>query len=205
MDGHLPRVASCCRRRFRRRTFRLVQKFGLDMFLMLNESRQPAPVERKQSCLVSAVRRGCVQVSRMKSCVISALFVVLVCLGGACSHTRSEHGSAGVPATIVVQRPENNGSVNILRCTVIFSSGQSIGLSGGEAATLSVPAGSVWMEASSFDLYHPENADPRAWRSGRVRVCLGPGEVVRLSVEPKSKGSTYVGGWTIERAANERS
>ena len=71
--------------------------------------------------------------------------------------------------------------------------------------TVTVPQGSLWLEASSIDLYHyPENPDPRAWRSRRIRLRLGPGEAVRLSVEPKSKGSTYVGGWTIEREANER-
>ena len=145
-------------------------------------------------------------VSRMKRCLTSILLLVLVCAEGGCSHTRSERRSAAAPATVVVVRPENNGSVNILRCTVAFSTGQHVELSGAETGTVTVPAGSLWVEASSIDLYHyPENPDPRAWRSRRIQLRLGPGEVVRLSVEPKSKGSTYTGGWTIEREANERS
>jgi len=51
---------------------------------------------------------------------------------------------------------------------------------------------------------HPDSGYPVAWRSPRVAFHIGPGETVRLSVEPRSKGSTYIGGWTIRRAANER-
>jgi len=99
----------------------------------------------------------------------------------------------------IVERPESNGSVSILPCTIAFSTGQRIKLVGGDAATVSVSAAFIWVEASSVDLYHHQNTDLRAWRSRHVRFHLRPGEVVRLSVEPKSKGSTYVGGWTIQR------
>jgi hypothetical protein len=101
---------------------------------------------------------------------------------------------------MVVERPENNGSVNILRCAITCSTGQRAELGGGETARLTVPAGSVCVEASSIDPYDPENHDPKAWRSRRMRMRLEAGEVVRLSVEPRSKGSAYIGGWTIERA-----
>jgi hypothetical protein len=139
------------------------------------------------------------RLSRMKCC--SVLLWALTVMGLGCSHTRSNSRSA----TVVIERPENNGAVNILTCTLAFSSGQANTLRGGETARVLVPAGPIWVEASSVDLYHPENVDPKAWRSRRVKICLQPGGLARLSVEPSSRDSTYVGGWTIERAANERS
>jgi hypothetical protein len=135
---------------------------------------------------------------RMKRCFISVLLLTLTVMGLGCTHTHSSSRSA----TVAIERPENNGSINLLPCTLSFSSGQTITLSGGETASVSVPAGPIWVQASSTDLYHPEDADPKAWRSGRVKICLQPGGTARLSVEPSSKGSTYVGGWTIGRAAN---
>jgi hypothetical protein len=140
------------------------------------------------------------------SCLAAvSLLFILLCLGGACSHTHSEHESAGITATIVVERPENNGSVNLVRCAIVLSTGQRAELGGGETATLTVPPGSLWLEVSSFDIYQPDNPDPKAWRSRRMTMHLKPGEVVRLSVEPNSRDSTYVGGWTIERTRRKRS
>jgi hypothetical protein len=141
----------------------------------------------------------------MKTYITSLLLLALVFVSVACSHVRAGHVSEAAAATIVVERPENNGSVNILPCTIAFSSGQKITLSGGETATTSVSAGFLWVEASSVDPYHPETTDLGAWRSRRVEIRLRPGEVLRLSVEPKSRGSTYVGGWSIQRTACERS
>src|SRR5438105_2875769 len=101
-------------------------------------------------------------VSRMKRYVTSILLVALVCVGAGCCHNRSAHYSVIAAATVVVERPENNASVNILPCTVVFSSGQRITLSGGETGGVSVSAGSLWVQASSVDPYHrPESADLR--------------------------------------------
>ena len=143
---------------------------------------------------------------RMKTGVVSVLPVILACVCLGCSHTVTKHRSSAATATVVVERPENEGSVNIVRCTVVFSTGHRIELGGGENTTVTVPAGSVWVEASSIHPYrYSEPPNPRAWLSRRMNMRLRPGEVVRLLVEPRSRGSTYIGGWTIKRMANERS
>jgi hypothetical protein len=132
--------------------------------------------------------------------------VLLICamVGAGCSHTASTRRSQTGRASVVIERPENNGSVNILPCTIILSDGQRCTLIGGEHAIISVQSGALCATASSADPYVPPNSGyPVAWHSPRFGFHLGAGERVRLSVEPRSSGSTYIGGWTISRAANE--
>jgi len=71
----------------------------------------------------------------------STLLFMLVFATVGCSNIHPRSLSGAPNGTVIVERPENNGSVNILPSTVAFSTGQNITLSGGETATVSLPAG----------------------------------------------------------------
>ncbi len=141
----------------------------------------------------------------MRASGISIILLAFVVGTGGCLHPGSGGRSQSARAKIKIERPENNGSVNIVPCTISLSDGQTCILTGGDSTTVLVRCGTFWVAASSLDPYAPSDSGyPVAWRSPRVAFHIGPGETVRLSVEPRSKGSTYIGGWTIRRAANER-
>jgi len=130
--------------------------------------------------------------------VLAALLIAVVA-GSGCvrwSHADSHYIK---PASIEIARPENNGLVNILSCTLAFSDGQRCKLSGGDRTTVSVHSGAAWVTASSPDPFNPKSGDLAAWQSSRFNFNLNPGETLRLSVEPKSDDSTYTGGWIIKR------
>jgi hypothetical protein len=137
-----------------------------------------------------------------RNSVISVLWLAFVLPGAGCIHTRSRQHDDVAPANIQIERPENNGSVNILPCTIIFSDGQRCELLGGDQAVVLVRPGALWVAAYSRDPYRPDSVDSTAWRSLRFRFHVGSGQIFQLSVEPKSKGSAYTGGWLIEHAAS---
>jgi len=131
-------------------------------------------------------------VSRMKA---PAIFLVLLLLVSGCSHLPADRGVA----TIEFDRQEDNGSVNVVPCTLVLSDGQTVTLRGGERAVVSVRSGTFHVTAFSVDPYTP-HSDERAWRSPRVRFHTASGERLRVFVEPASSGSTYTGGWVIHAA-----
>jgi len=102
-------------------------------------------------------------------------------------------------ATIEFVRQEDNGSVNIVPCTLILSNNQKVTLSGGDRASLSVAPGNFYVTALSIDPYTPDLSE-RAWRSPRTKFRVAAKETLRVFVDPASSGSTYTGGWTIHAA-----
>ena len=136
-------------------------------------------------------------VSRMKASVVFGLLVTFIPASG-CSHLQPAHDGVAV---VEFERQEDNGSVNILPCTVTLSDRQKVTLIGGERAVVSVSPGSFCVTASSADPYSP-NSRATAWRSPRTRFQVSVGERLQVQVEPTATGSTYSGGWTI-RSANK--
>jgi hypothetical protein len=130
---------------------------------------------------------------RMKAFVTSGVLLLLV---SGCS--QFQPAQRGV-ATIEFERQEDNGSVNIVPCTLVLSDHQKITLSGGERAAVSISPGSCYVTAFSIDPYSP-HSDERAWRSPRMIFEVASGERLRVVVEPASSGSTYTGRWTIHAA-----
>src|SRR5258707_5959942 len=129
----------------------------------------------------------------MRALYISILLLMFAITGAGCLHTHSGDSTYVVPASIEIKRPENNGSINILPCTISFSDGQKCELSGGERKVVSVRSGALWAAASSPDPYRLAATDSPAWRFAVFRFNIRPGETLRLSVEPKPKKSTHVG------------
>ena len=126
--------------------------------------------------------------------VVSVCLLGLFAVTSGCVHPDSGNGSRFARSKVEIERPENNGLVNIVLCTVTISDGQTRILSGGDQAVVSVRSGTFWVMASSGNPY-PYGS--KEWRSPRVKLHANPGETLRLSVWPRSRGSTYVGGWNI--------
>lgn len=135
-----------------------------------------------------------------RNSVLFLLLLVFVLTGAGCRHPHSRRHNEVAPTTVFLERPENNGSVNIVPCTITFSDGQSFELLGGDHVVVTVRPGDLWVIATSPDPYGPDFVDPAAWRSPRFRFHVGRGKTYRLAVEPKSRGSAYTGGWIIEKA-----
>lgn len=132
--------------------------------------------------------------------VIALAAPLFLALG--CAHVTTGQQGGTAMATVRVDRPEDNGSVNIVPCVIVLNDGQTCALSGGDSVMISVQPGRLWLAASSLNPYSsPDSGYPTAWRSHRFHFHVARGEVIRISVEPKSRNSTYVGGWTLERAA----
>ena len=126
--------------------------------------------------------------------------IVLMFVSG-CSHFQP--AQRGV-ATIEFERQEDNGSVNIVPCTLVLSDHQKITLRGGERAVVSVRPGTLYVTAFSIDPYSPHSSG-RAWRSPRMKFQAVSGESLRVIVEPASSGSKYTDGWTIHALRNRGS
>ena len=126
----------------------------------------------------------------------SVIFTVLLVVVSGCSHLQPVHQDA---ATIEFDRPEDNGSVNILPCTLVISDRQRVTLIGGQHATVAIPPGKLWVEAFSSDPYSLHSS-AEAWRSTRITFHIGSGERIQFCIEPRAEGSTYIGGWIIHHA-----
>jgi len=129
-------------------------------------------------------------VNRVKA---SVNLTLLLMLASGCFHLEPAHSGL---AMIVFERQEDNGFVNIVPCNLVLSDHQKVTLSGGSRAVVSVSPGQFYVRAFSIDPYTP-NFDETAWRSHRVGFNVADGDMLRVSVEPRSAGSTYIGGWAL--------
>jgi hypothetical protein len=99
-------------------------------------------------------------------------------------------------AKISIERPENNGSINIVACVVEINPNQKIVLRCGQTNSFSVRTGKYFLKASSSNPYEFSSKGSE-WKSDRLKIVIGDSQVVKIILEPKSKGSTYTGGWTL--------
>ncbi|SRR5713101_919827 len=101
-------------------------------------------------------------------------------------------------AQICVERPENNGIVNLVPAHVVFSNNQELTLVGGQVACIFVANGIYSFVVQSSDPYNPESTNLKAWTSKKIEVHLKRGEVATFEVSPKSEGAAYIGGWIVK-------
>ena len=99
-------------------------------------------------------------------------------------------------AKIFIERPENNGSINIVPCVVELNPNQKIVLSGGQTNSFSVRTGKYFLTASSVNPYEISSKSSE-WKSNRLKIVIADSQLVKIILEPKSKDSTYTGGWTL--------
>ena len=123
--------------------------------------------------------------------LFSAALVILLSACAAQQRTNKK-----LTAQIVIERPENNGSVNIVPCIVGLNSGQRFVLNGDETNSFLVESGTYFLTASSVSPYetYSKSSD---WKSNRLKIAIADSQVVKITLEPKSKDSTYIGGWSL--------
>ena len=100
-------------------------------------------------------------------------------------------------AQICVERPENNGMVNLVPSHVVFSNSQELTLIGGQSACIFVANGVYSFVVQSSNPY-PAAINLKAWTSKKIEVHLKKGDAVVFEVLPKSEGAAYVGGWIVK-------
>ncbi len=111
-------------------------------------------------------------------------------------------GCAGQPqrlqAEIFIERHQNYGDINIYPCTVKMNSGQTAVLASGDDTLFIVEPGTYYLTAVSSNPYPMATTDPY-WTSSPVEITVTNSQVMRLVVEPKRKGSGYVGSWEFRQ------
>jgi hypothetical protein len=96
---------------------------------------------------------------------------------------------------ICIERPENNGSLNIRDVNVIIDNKQDVPLIGGQAVCIYVGIGEHFVYAESYDPYDPHSKNPKAWTSNTVKFYLKKGQRAELEI---TGGSKYQNKWYIK-------
>ncbi len=123
-----------------------------------------------------------------------ALLFSLVLMNGCVCQSHIPQSQA--IAQILIERPEDNGLINIFPCTVELNIGQKIVLNGGQANSFSVKSGTYFLKASSLNPY-PHATRDSDWKSDSLKIVVVNSQVIKIIVAPKSEGSSYIGGWIL--------
>jgi hypothetical protein len=125
---------------------------------------------------------------------------IMKCVMGLCLALAG--GCASPPprpqAEIFIERPKNYGDINIYPCTVEISCGQTAVLVGGEDGLFIVEPGTYYLTAASSNPY-PTTTKDSDWAPHPVEITITNSQVMRIMVEPKNNGRTYVGGWEFKQ------
>lgn len=106
-----------------------------------------------------------------------------------------------LPCQICIERPEEQGILNIREVRVVIDDKESIILVGGQAACFYVLHGDHFVYAVSFDPYDPNSKDPKAWSSNRINFTLETGK--RAAFEVKKSDEENGKGWFVEKISIE--
>lgn len=87
-----------------------------------------------------------------------------------------------LPCKICVERPENQGVLNIHETRIVIDDNQAFILSGGQAACAFISPGNHYLYAESYDPYDPNNKNPKAWLSNKITVVLEKGEMAEIEI-----------------------
>jgi len=98
-------------------------------------------------------------------------------------------------AQICVERPGDNGSLNIRPADILISDGPTLTLLGEQASCAYVRPGRYTLWAQSRDPYDPGSTNETAWKSISVSLSVGANEVSRFEV--CRAGAEY--NWKVQR------
>jgi hypothetical protein len=105
-------------------------------------------------------------------------------------------------AQICVERPGDNGALNIrLADVVIGDAGPILSLMGEQAACAYVEPGRYSVHAQSRDPYDPASKNPAKWKSASLTVVATAGE--RVMLEVCGTGARGYSNWKVQRSGPE--
>lgn len=87
-----------------------------------------------------------------------------------------------LPCQICIERPEEQGIINIREVRLIVDDKQAMILAGGQAACAYVEPGDHFVYAVSPNPYDPNLKDAQAWKSNKMNFTLGTGKIAEFEV-----------------------
>ncbi|HEY6477987.1 MAG TPA: hypothetical protein VI456_15525 [Polyangia bacterium] len=133
---------------------------------------------------------------------------------------RSDAADGGM-IHVDIYRPESNGLMNSIACIItiagdppsgfcheVIRGAENKGISGGTTTVLlggdrviCEVKSSTSVQAFTPRALRPDGATPdaRSWAATTLAPRAAPGQTVELGIIPKSRGSTYIGGWLVRQ------
>ena len=102
-----------------------------------------------------------------------------------------------LPCQICIERPEEQGILNIRETTIAIDGKQAFLMIGGQASCAYVAPGKHSIFASSYDPYDPNSKDPKAWLSNKMTIDLE--NVKRVELELRRAKDMKENQWEIEQ------
>jgi hypothetical protein len=93
---------------------------------------------------------------------------------------------ADLPCQICVERPENQGILNIRETRIVIDEKQALVLIGGQAACAFVSPEEHFIYAESYDPYNPASKDSKAWLSNKITFVLEKGKIAEFEIRNSS-------------------
>jgi hypothetical protein len=150
----------------------------------------------------------------MKSTLLHGLLLVL--LTGGCSSRPYQPLWIDRPGELCVERPEENGRLNITPAEVVIESSEAglviwdrqfLTLVGGQAVCAVLPAAEYRVHAHSDDPYdsnrEPNEPEPEAWESQTLTVSVQQGKRVELWL--CGGGQQGYSHWNLKRPHDQSS
>ncbi len=118
------------------------------------------------------------------------------------------HPAFGVPtldsgptATVVIERPENTGRLDLMPVTILVNSSEVNVVESGSKTTVSVPAGSFTLTVRSRNPDDATSTQTPIWASDNMPLTMGSGDSLRVVIRPGMNGNAYSGHWDMEKTA----
>jgi len=100
---------------------------------------------------------------------------------------------------LVIKRNEENGVINIRKCSVKVDKGKrDITLIGGQEQKVSLSVGAHTLFVHSRDPFDPYSKD-YSWNSDSIIIIIRRDKVITVVISPKSNSNSYCCGWQINQ------
>ena len=114
--------------------------------------------------------------------------------------------TAAIPAEqaeVCIDRPENQGVLNILSTQITANGKYLISVIGGETKCVVVPLGLYEVVAQSPDPYRPEK-ESLIWKSAPLEIAVQSNATIKIVLTAISQGATYIGPWKLTETTSRQ-
>jgi hypothetical protein len=132
----------------------------------------------------------------MKSKFIVAVAPVLL-LGACTMQKASQAEQSNLSSQVLVERPEDNGVLNIRMVDIIIDDQQILSLLGGQAVSAYLEPGKHFIRAESPEPYDPNSTNK--WKTESIYFNISKAERKRFLVSGAGNGSVYT-RWEVRKA-----